>query len=126
MYNPEDSARVAAPRTEISESLSKASAARTSSDLTFGRLPPLRPRASAAFRPALVRSRMMERSNWARAPKMWKNSSPAAEVVSITSVRERKPWKAFAHGRQDLGADQRPHQQSVGEGAVLIRQLGYQ
>ena len=34
---------------------------------------------------------MIDRSNWASAPKIWKNNSPAALAVSIVSVRERKP-----------------------------------
>jgi hypothetical protein len=33
----------------------------------------------------------MERSNSARAAKMWKVSLPPAVVVSMDSVRERKP-----------------------------------
>src|ERR1700730_8630329 len=57
-----------------------------SSDLIEGRRPPLRPRASAALSPALVRSRMIERSNCANAPKIWKTNSRAGVVVSIASV----------------------------------------
>ena len=43
-------------------------------------LPPLRPRVRAASRPATVRSRMIERSNSARAAKMWKMSLPPLVV----------------------------------------------
>jgi hypothetical protein len=64
--------------------------ARRSSPNAFG-LPPFRPLALAASRPAIVRSRMMLRSNSAKAPKMWKISRPPAVVVSIASVRDRNP-----------------------------------
>jgi hypothetical protein len=50
--------------------------------------PPILPRALAASRPALDRSRIIERSNSANAPKMWKISRPPAVVVSICSVSE--------------------------------------
>src|SRR5271166_432432 len=43
--------------------------------------PPILPRARAAARPARVRSRMMSRSNSARAPKTWKTSLPLEEVL---------------------------------------------
>ena len=43
-------------------------AARTWSALSFEGRPPLRPRALAAASPAIVRSRMISRSNWAKAP----------------------------------------------------------
>jgi hypothetical protein len=56
----------------------------------FGR-PPLRPLALAAVRPACVRSRMMSRSNSAKAPKIWKISFPPEVVVSIASVIDLKP-----------------------------------
>ncbi len=62
-----------------------------SSGFNFHGRPPLRPQARAAFSPALVRSRMIERSKWTKPPKMWKNSSPAPVVVWIASVSERKP-----------------------------------
>jgi len=45
------------------------------------------PYALAASSPALVRSRMMSRSNSANAPKIWKMSLPPEVVVSICSVR---------------------------------------
>jgi hypothetical protein len=43
--------------------------------ITDGR-PPWRPRARAAARPAVVRSRMRSRSNSAKAAKTWKTSLP--------------------------------------------------
>ncbi len=66
--------------------------------VTLGR-PPLRPRARAAASPAFVRSWISRRSNWAKAEKMLKISSPDAEVVSIApSFRERKlPRKHSQH-----------------------------
>lgn len=33
-------------------------------------------------------------------------------------------WKMFAHRRKDLGTGQRPGQERIDEGAILIRQLG--
>src|SRR5262249_25242479 len=45
--------------------------------------PPFLPRARAAARPARVRSRMISRSNSARAPKTWKMSFPPLVVVSM-------------------------------------------
>lgn len=56
------------------------------------------------------RSRMMERSNWARAPKMWKNSSPAFVVVSIASVSDRKPMPRAFTGRPRRSAVSWPGQ----------------
>jgi hypothetical protein len=56
-----------------------------------GGLPPLRPRARAACRPASVRSRMTPRSNSARAANRWNTSLPPEVVVSIVSESERKP-----------------------------------
>ena len=53
--------------------------------------PPSRPRARAAFKPACVRSRISWRSNSAIAPKMWNTSRPDELVVSMPSVRLRKP-----------------------------------
>lgn len=61
------------------------------SSVTTGRRPPRRPRAAASSRPARVRSRMRSRSNCPRAPKMRKMSRPPGAMVSIASVRERKP-----------------------------------
>ena len=46
-------------------------------------LPPLRPRALAAFSPAIVRSRINSRSNSASAAKMPNTRRPAAVVVSM-------------------------------------------
>src|ERR1035441_8090534 len=45
--------------------------------------PPNRPRARAASKPALVRSWIRRRSNWARLANTLKISSPEAVVVSI-------------------------------------------
>ena len=45
----------------------------------------------AAASPATVRSRMISRSNWARAAKTWKTSLPPGVVVSIDSRRLRNP-----------------------------------
>ena len=56
--------------------------------------PPLRPRALAATRPALVRSWMSARSNSDSAAKIWKISLPLALVVSMASLRERNPTPA--------------------------------
>ena len=53
-------------------------------------LPPTRPLARAAARPALVRSRMRSRSNSASAPIRWKMSFPPGVVVSMLSVSEIK------------------------------------
>ena len=57
---------------------------------TLGR-PPFRPRAAAARRPALVRSRIRSHSNWSSAPKIWKTNRPVGVVVSMFSVSKRKP-----------------------------------
>ena len=51
--------------------------------------PPLRPRARAEARPAMVRSEMSSRSNSARAAKIPKTGFPAAVVVSM-STRSRE------------------------------------
>ncbi len=72
-------------------SCSIASAWRRSSGVSLLGRPPPRPRARAAASPAMVRSLMRTRSNWASAPKTWKTSMPLAVVVSIPSVSERKP-----------------------------------
>ncbi len=66
-------------------------AARTWSALSFEGRPPLRPRALAAASPAIVRSRMISRSNWANAPNRWNTSRPPAVVVSIDSRSDRNP-----------------------------------
>lgn len=50
---------------------------------TLGR-PPWRPRARAAAKPALARFLISQRSDYARAEKMLKISSPEAKVASIT------------------------------------------
>src|SRR5919106_2759535 len=57
----------------------------------FVGLPPFRPLALAAVRPAVVRSRIGFRSNSASAPKIWKISLPPLVVVSIFSVRLLNP-----------------------------------
>ena len=54
-------------------------------------LPPRLPLALADSRPAIVLSRMISRSNSAKAPKTWKISLPPAVVVSSDSLRLRKP-----------------------------------
>jgi hypothetical protein len=58
--------------------------------MTVGR-PPVRPRARAAARPAIVRSLTNSRSNWASEPKMWKINRPPGVVVSMDSVNDRNP-----------------------------------
>ena len=61
------------------------------SRLNDGR-PPLRPRALAAASPAFVRSWIRRRSNCASAEKMFRTSSPEADVVSIIpSAIDRNP-----------------------------------
>jgi len=52
----------------------------------LGFLPLLRPRARAAFKPALVLSLMIARLNWAMDANKWNTSSPVE--VSIDSVTE--------------------------------------
>ena len=52
------------------------------SSLAKGRRPPLRPRALAAARPALVRSWISRRSKCASAENMLRTNSPEADVVS--------------------------------------------
>ncbi len=54
-------------------------------------LPPVLPLALAAANPALVRSRMMLRSNSAKAPKTWKIKFPPEVEVSMDSWILRKP-----------------------------------
>jgi hypothetical protein len=54
------------------------------------RRPPRLPRARAAARPAIVRSRMRSRSNSANAPKTWKTSLPPLVLVSSGSCKLRK------------------------------------
>jgi hypothetical protein len=61
---------------------------------SFLRRPPMRPSARAAARPAEVRSRIMARSNSAKAPTIYIIIRPAGVVVSICSVSERKPAPA--------------------------------
>src|SRR3546814_6231156 len=61
---------------------------------SLGRRPPIRPSARAWARPALVRSRIMARSNSAKLPTICIIIRPAAVVVSIASVSERKPAPA--------------------------------
>ena len=56
--------------------------------ITVGR-PPIRPRARAAAKPAVVRSEIMRPFICANAAQMWKNNSPPAVVVSNGSVKER-------------------------------------
>jgi hypothetical protein len=58
---------------------------------SFFRRPPTRPSARAAARPAEVRSRIMARSNSAKAPTICIIIRPASVVVSTLSVSERKP-----------------------------------
>ena len=53
-------------------------------------LPPTRPRAFAARRPALVRSRMSARSNSAAAPRTWRANLPCGVEVSIGSRSDLK------------------------------------
>ena len=55
----------------------------------FGR-PPALPLLLAAVSPARVRSRIISRSNSARAPKIWKTSFPPDVVVSMSSCRDLK------------------------------------
>ncbi len=82
--------RVAASRTL--SPLAMCSRARCNlSAVTTGFRPPFLPRAAAAVNPALVRSRIKSRSNWPSAPNTWKMSRPPGVVVSMASVRERKP-----------------------------------
>src|SRR5215213_4037891 len=63
---------------------------------SFLRRPPTRPPARAAARPAEVRSRIMARSNSAKAPTICIIIRPAGVVVSTLSVSERKPAPAPA------------------------------
>ena len=51
---------------------------------------------------AFVRSPMALRSHWLRAPMMFKNSSPLAEVVSTFSAIEVKPTLARLAKRKPL------------------------
>jgi hypothetical protein len=51
----------------------------------------MRPLSRAAFRPAVVRSRIRFRSNSAMAPKMWKTNRPPLVRVSIVSVSREHP-----------------------------------
>ena len=66
--------------------------------------PPFLPRARAAARPARVRSRMMSRSNSARAPKTWKMSFPPLVVVSMASC---KLWKPTPRSRRSVTVSMR-------------------
>src|SRR5690349_17736450 len=59
------------------------------------RRPPTRPSARAAARPAEVRSRIMARSNSAKAATICIIIRPADVVVSMSSVSERKPAPAL-------------------------------
>ncbi len=77
--------------TDIPLTFNVALAAVTSASLSDGGLPPVRPRAFAASSPASVRSRMIPRSNSARAANRWKTRRPPLVVVSTASVSERKP-----------------------------------
>jgi hypothetical protein len=79
--------RIAASRT-VRPLASKPLARVSLSDVTTGFRPPCRPRAAAAARPGLVRSRMRSRSNVASAPKTLKINRPPGVVVSIFSVSE--------------------------------------
>ncbi len=56
---------------------------------TVGR-PPVLPLALAAASPAMVRSRISSRSNWASAPNTWNVSRPVGVEVSICSPRLTK------------------------------------
>ena len=63
----------------------EAIASRTFAGVIVNGRPPVRPRARAEARPAIVRSEINSRSNSARAAKMPKTSLPAAVVVSIAA-----------------------------------------
>jgi hypothetical protein len=75
-------------------------ALRSLSGVMTGRLPPGIPRSRAAFNPALVRSRIRSRSNWASEPKILNTSIPPDVVVSIYSVTERKPGTEYQRSRK--------------------------
>src|SRR5665647_1386886 len=65
----------------------EAIASRTFAGVIVNGRPPVRPRARAEARPAIVRSEINSRSKSARAAKIPKTSLPAAVVVSIAA-----PW----------------------------------
>ncbi|MPM06611.1 hypothetical protein SDC9_52913 [bioreactor metagenome] len=69
----------------------RARAAAISPGRIAGGRPPLRPRCRASTSPAVVRSRIRARSNWAIAPKTWKVSMPPGVVVSMLSVKDTSP-----------------------------------
>ena len=77
--------RRATSSTVMLESRSIALAAARSPSLRDRGRPPLRPLARAASRPAVVRSRITERSNSASAAKTWNTSLPVAVDVSMLS-----------------------------------------
>ena len=81
------------PRLSASEDASAISRRFASS--SFFRRPAMRPSALAAARPADVRSRIIARSNSAKAPTICIIIRPAGVVVSIFSVIERNPAPAF-------------------------------
>ena len=51
----------------------------------------------SATNPARVRSRIKSRSNWASAPNTWKMRRPPGVVVSIASVKDRRPAPFFSN-----------------------------
>ena len=64
--------------------------------VSLRRRPPTLPSARAAAKPAEVRSRIIARSNSAKAPTICIIMRPADVVVSIASVSDRKPAPAFS------------------------------
>jgi hypothetical protein len=89
--------------TVIDLSASMARAAFRSESFSFGGRPPLRPRALAASSPARVCSRMIERSNSARAPKTWKNR--ARELEKAIRVHKAQEARRRAAERRRLDRD---------------------
>src|SRR3989475_741974 len=63
---------------------------------SLGRRPPMRPWARATANPAWVRSRIIARSNSAKLPTICMSIRPAGVVVSMASVKLRKPAPACA------------------------------
>src|SRR5664279_722698 len=98
----------------------------TWSPVSRGGRPPRRPRARAAARPALVRSLISSRSNWANAANRWNTSRPPGEVVSIDSVSDRNPIPRVSRSARKAQPVQPPDHQGVLRSELIqhLRQCG--
>ena len=81
--------RRAISRTGSDPSVIMARAAVTSAGRIEGGRPPLRPCLRASISPAVVRSRIKARSNWAMAPKTWKEHAARRGGVDILGQRHQ-------------------------------------